>query len=680
MPTFKKMKEQMQKNFLEVINGQDVLYVTDVEKDVIWNTYLNAFPPEEMQFHNCNSCRQFLKPFANVVAIENNKLVSIWDFECEAPFDQVVKSLNDLVTSAPIKNVFVSKLKKLGTDFNHEEKEDGNLIRWEHFHLMLPDRLVTRDSKSEEAIMGGFRDHKDVFKRGLEEFTVETVETVLDLIAQNSLYRGAEFKGMLEAFLVYEKLYVKLPNDQKDNFVWANSVKASGAVSKLRNTSIGTLLIDIAKGIDLDQAVTSFERNIMAPANYKRPQAIVSKKMIEDAQKTIEEMGLLDSLGRRYAIADDITVNNVLFVNRGAKTKATSSVFEDLAQDVVINPKKLTKVEEVSIDDFINKIVPKATGIELLMENKLTGNLVSIIAPKDAEAPSLFKWNNGFSWSYVNNVTDSIKENVKQAGGNVDGVLRFSIQWNDKGDNNIDFDAHATEPDRTHIYYSSSYRKDKMNGMTRMTGQLDVDIINPYGKIAVENITWINRSKMGEGVYKFWVHNYSSSTSRGGFTAEIEFDGERFSFDYPSNLKGGQDVYVADVKYSKAEGFRIVKSLESNTILSSKEVWGVNTNKFQKVNMLMVSPNHWDGQSIGNKHYFFVLDKCKNAETSRGFYNEFLKDELMQQKRVFEALGNKLVVEPSDEQLSGVGFSTTNRAQFLCKVDGTFSRIIKVTV
>ena len=677
---FKKFKKQMQDHFSKVVNGQDVLYVTDVDKETIWNTYLNSYPSDETQEHNCNSCRQFLKPFANVVAIKDNKIVSIWDFDCDAPYKQVIDNLHKLVTSAPIRDVFVNKYSKLGTDFNFERVVGGHDIKWEHIYLVLPDRFVSRGAKSEESIMGDFRGHKDVFKRGLEDFSVETISTVLDLIAQNSLYRGAEFKGMLEAFLAYEKLYEKLPADQKDNFVWANSVKASGAVSKIRNTSIGTLLIDIAKGVDLDQAVTSFERNIMAPSNYKRPQAIVSKKMIEDAQKTLEAMGLIDSLGRRYATAEDITVNNVLFVNRGAKTKASSSVFEELAQDVIVNPKKLTKVEEVGIDDFINKIVPKATGIELLLESKLTGNLVSLIAPKDTEAPSLFKWENGFSWSYAGNVTDSIKENVKQAGGNVEGVLRFSIQWNENGDNNIDFDAHALEPDKTEIQYSSPYRKDKSNGMTRMTGQLDVDIINPNGKIAVENITWINRSKMVDGVYKFWVHNYSSSTSRGGFTAEVEFDGERFSFDYPSNLKGGQDVYVAEVKYSKAEGFSIVKSLESNSILSSKEVWGVSTNQFQKVNMLLASPNYWDGQGVGNKHYFFVLDKCKNSDTSRGFYNEFLKDELMQQKRVFEALGNKLVVEHSDEQLSGVGFSTTNKAQLICKVDGTFSRIIKINI
>ena len=111
---------------------------------------------------------------------------------------------------------------------------------------------------------------------------------------------------------------------------------------------------------------------------------------------------------------------------------------------------------------------------------------------------------------------------------------------------------------------------------------------------------------------------------------------------------------------------------------STRTIWGVTTNTFQKVNALMLSPNYWDGQGVGNKHYFFMLDGCRNESTARGFFNEFLKSDLDAHRKVIEMVGAKMKTEAADNQLSGLGFSSTQRNHVLCRVTGAFTRVIKI--
>jgi hypothetical protein len=308
--------------------------------------------------------------------------------------------------------------------------------------------------------------------------------------------------------------------------------------------------------------------------------------------------------------------------------------------------------------------------VEVLLENRHHSNFVTLLT---SDGDSLFKWNNNFSWSYTGAVTDSMKERVKEAGGKVDGVLRFSIQWNEDGKNNIDFDAHCIQPHGDEICFSS-YRKPNMS---TTTGQLDVDIISPNEKVAVENITWSSLQKMKFGTYKFFVHNYSSQLSKGGFTAEIEFDGEIYEFEYGKNLRGNEKIYIAEVTLTK-EGFTIKSLLDSKSSINSVEKWGLKTCKFHRASKIMLSPNYWS-QQTGNKHYMFFLEGCQvEGEEPRPFFNEFLKEQFNENRKVFEILGSKIRIPASKYQNSGLGFSETQRNSVIVKVTGKFSRTLKV--
>lgn len=679
--TFGEMKVVMQRYFAELTKDADLLFEVDIDKDEFWNLYLNSFPAgtneiyRERTEHDCSCCRHFIKSIGNVVVLKNNQMFTIWGFNTgDTTYQTVFNALDSYIKTHAVTDVYVTKDRKVGTDKNYEEVTNGKIVTWEHFYLELPARFVDRSSRSVGELKGSLRDTRNVFKRSLDEISEEAINTVLELIASNSLYRGNEWNNVLKSFLEYKKAYDKLLENERDNFAWENSGKVGNVIGRIRNHSIGTLLVDISENVDLDTAVRKYEA-IVAPSNYKRPKAIFTKKMLEDAKKTIEELGFMDSLARRYATLDDITVNNILFSNRdAAKRIQNADIFEQMMNDVTHSAKKFARVEEISIDKFIQDILPSAQEVEVYLENKHSKNMVSLIAPKIADSKTMFKWMNNFSWAYTGNITDSsMKENVKSAGGAVDGVLRFSIQWNDGNDYNPnDFDAHCIEPNGNEIYFGNKGTRHRSSGM------LDVDITYPsQNQVAVENINWISRDKMPVGTYKMFVHCYSHNGGRSGFKAEIEFDGQIYSFEYNKELRHNEKVQVAEVTLKEDGTFTISMKLPSN--VSSKEIWGLNTNNFVPVSVIMFSPNYWDEQTgIGNKHYFFMLKNCVNPEEPNGYYNEFLKEDLMKHKRVFEALGSKMKVEYTDDQLSGIGFSSTKRNELIVRVKGQIERVMKI--
>lgn len=661
------IKKQVQEQFSVLSKDQSHLFITDLDKDKLWEAYLDGFSdPIEKQEHNCSACRGFIKNFGNVVAIKNSTIITIWDFvPVDEKFNNSIQNLKNLVQKSTIRDIYISDLQKIGVDSNIQRigEEGKTSVIWNHFSIVLPKLFVNKSSTSRESQVAVFRDNRNVFKRSLDEITQDSIETVLELIAQNSLYRGEESKGLLQEFLKHKKEYSKIKNTrEKDNYCWFISTNLSGSLAKIRNTSIGTLLVDISEGKPLDESVGAFER-MVAPANYKRPTALITKRMIEDAEKTIKELGFEASLNRKFVVAEDISVDNLLFVDRNAKK--AQGIFNELKENVNINPKTLKKVEEIGIDDFVTNILPNAKGIQLLLENQHINNLMSIIGPEEKDSPLLFKWKNPFSWTYNNALADSMKERVKAAGGKVDGVLRYSIQWNDKGDSICDLDAHAIEPGGSLIYYSSK-------GPTIQSGSLDVDMIRPAG-IGVENITWARKDRMRHGKYQFFINNFDGNRNT-GFQAEIEFEGELHSFSYNKHLTG--KIPVAEVTYSD-NGFTIKPLLDSTSIGTSKHVWGIDTNRFQKVSMIMHSPNYWESK-IGNRHTFFILDGARNDSKARGFFNEFLNEEVSKHRKVFEVLGSKLEISPNDRQLSGVGFSSTQRNSVICRVEGKFERLLKI--
>ncbi len=664
-------QKKVNENF--ALMQKHTLLEVEIDRTSIFDLYLSSFKPEHNKMYvnrteyDCNLCRHFVKIAGPVVAIVDDKLVSIWDFDY-GEFNYITTKLSELIHSKPIKNKFYHYENKIGT------KQNFNLTTGEKFTHLHVDKLNSdfiSSSKDIPSLLSSHSSDKQVFSRSLEELTLDSLDVVLELIEQNTLYRGQEFKKMISAFRDLKITYSSLSSfREKEIFVWKHvSKQVNSPVLNIRNTVIGTLLTDLSESKDLEAAVTSYEKKV-AGDSYKRSKSLITPRMKEEAKKDLEASGYLSSLERRFACLSDISIDNVLYADKSAKKRIQGDIFDSISTTASSKKLDTSKLEEVSIDTFIEKILPTAKSIQVMMTSQLSENLVSLITAQDSTSPSMFKWNNKFSWSYSGNVADSIKQRVKEAGGNVEGDFRASLRWY----NSDDLDLHLEEntPNYYHVYHVNKGSKSP-NG-----GYLDVDMnYMTISKNPVENIIYPTKSTMKRGTYNIYVKNYKCRESNNpGFELELELDGQIHSYHYDKPVIG--NVQVVTVSYD-GKSFSTRSAIHSSTTSKSEKLWNIDTNEFHKVSSIMYSPNYWNENGVGNKHVFFMLDNCINDSNPRGFYNEFLSSDLEKHRKFMEVLGSVVKVPEAEDQLSGLGFSLTKRASIVCKIEGAHSRMIKIT-
>lgn len=681
------------------------LFTSNISGDEIWDIYLNSFEKDgifrdpESSVHNCNHCKNFIRRYGNIVSIDSNLDVhTIFDVDVDksSEYFNFVKLIKKRFEKVEILDVFVetfdslnglpyevckrtNPIFKLGVIQNHkiytQEEADkyggvvaGKTYQFNHFGLDLDRDHVDFSGDSIATIKSKHRSMREVFHRGLSELSIDTLELVSDLIKQGSLLNGESELDRVTKFRDMLKLFNETSDDKKGYFSWYHN---NVYISSFRNNLIGELCTELTEGKELNKACNDWNIRV-DPINYKKATTPITEKQREDARKFVEENGYIESFDRRLANISDINIEEISHMNINSDIVKPASIFDKIGttKSTRFKRSEFDSIQEMSIDKFMSDVLPNSTSVEVLLENKHLNNLVVMTTSNNKDAKNMFKWGNNFAWTFKGGLSgkSQIKENVKKAGGNVNAELRMSLMWNESGNSIVDLDLHAYEPmSNNHIYFGSYKSPNKTN----MSGQLDVDMINPR-TIGVENITWTDRSLMADGVYRMLVHNYNSNHND-GFKAEVEFDGITYSFEYNGNAQG--TIAVADISMRDGE-FTIIPKLEMST--SSNEVWGLKVGEFHKLNLVCLSPNFWGDNNVGNKHYMFMIDGCRVDESIRTFHNEFLNGELSKYRKTLDVLASMTRIEPEGDNLSGLGFNSTVRDELIIKVSGTHKRVLKI--
>lgn len=637
------------------------LYLVKDRNDV-WLHYLESFPEGTNPIHlvnreyDCNCCKQFVRNVGALVSIDPStlELDTVWNVSgAPYPFQDIANSMHEYVCAREVETIFRSSESRFGKGTTRCMK-DGEVLEFNHFEGAVVGRHLSRSVNADQ---GSFNQAVGTLRRGLLELSPNALNEVISIIedSDTAIYRGTTFLPQLKAFRDLQIKFDGLGDSAKNRLILLTA-SSDLAMSSFRNSVIGTLIQDLSSGDDMEVAVRKFEVKV-APHNYQRPKSLITPRMIQSAVATIDELGLRDALSRRHAQIGDVAVSDVIFVDRAVRPQMKDALVDMLTTQVKTRPSQILSGDGIyiSIGDFLEHILPSVVSIDALFENKHVPNLTTITTAVDPNAAKLFKWDSNFAWSYNGGLADSdIKMRVKSAGGNVSAPFRVSLSWH----NTDDLDLSCITPSKQRIFYGNK------------CGILDVDMnVSMPVRNAVENLAW--RNKPQPGIYTIIVTNFNKRESVDvGFEMEVECLGQIMTFSYDKMLAHKEQVHALDIKINSdgdIESISNITGMKSGH--RSQDCWNIKTQEFHKVKFMMLSPNHWGDSNVGNKHYFFILDNCLNPDSVRGMYNEYLRPDLLDHRKVFEILANQMSAPFSDNQLSGLGFSSTQKNSVKLRVD-----------
>lgn len=381
--------KRVEARFAENVRGGDEpLFMTAADHlppNHLFSLYLCALPVDRAQHHNCQACRKFINTFGGLVTIsDDGKTHSAMWHEDDAPDElkESVAAVRHSVERLAVTGVFKASERVCGTPVTKE---------WHHLALSLPAKMLVNSTVKTAFQQSAEKseDFKTVLK-ALSEFTIPMLEQAVKLLKTDSLYRSEKVLGQAEWLLNLQNARGGRGGNKSTNVIWKAIATAPAGFCHPRASMIGTLLEDIAAGMNFDLIAKRFAAK-MHPLQYQRPTAPPSDGVIAQAEVIFQKLNAAGSLARRYCRLDEVK-----------KVWSPSPKKEEASKDGLfghLKSKSSTKdvadiqmpAVKITWDKFRRTVLPEAETIELFVPHQ-PDNYGALVTAVNPDAPPILQW------------------------------------------------------------------------------------------------------------------------------------------------------------------------------------------------------------------------------------------------------------------------------------------------
>lgn len=385
-----------------------------VHVDNLWETYLTSFAEgEERQHHNCNTCRSFVHRYGNLVTVNDDGSIwsAVWDpadaYGYSPQYEKALARMKARVESSSINTMFLSSEKWLG------QPKTGNWI-----HLAVQNQNVFSSLVQQaHQVVAERNQQKSSVNRALHDYNKKTVVTALQLLEANALYRAEKVIGPAKWFFALIESLEGKDKQTRENLVWKAVATAPAGFASIRSSMVGTLLDDIAAGMDFNTVSKRFEVK-MDPANYQRAMNPPKVGQIRAAELAVEAMGIAPAFNRRFTKDADLQPGIIWYPSeqkypiKEEVERAPGGIFGHLKPQETLVPDMDIPAKKITWEKFADSVLPGAAKIEY--RAPVVGPFAFLTTQRDEGAPQIIQWDNAVSWSFPNPAARSHDWNLKQ--------------------------------------------------------------------------------------------------------------------------------------------------------------------------------------------------------------------------------------------------------------------------
>lgn len=372
---------------------------TSLTGPTLWEIFQQGFHPSLRKHYDCRACRHFIEKFGGLVYVDESGISYplMWDHENIPEFMRAsIVNMRHHVMSAKVTGVFICSDKTWGqpeTIATPQSPYAGQ--KWQHLAVLPPKELIHYGvlKNAYQVAAAKLQDHETVLN-ALNEFKPEHVDQAIVILEADALSRGEKYLGVAKWMKSLYEIQREVKNHTKrHNLMWVKIAEAPDGFCHIRAGMIGELLEDIKKALPFHIIKANFDKK-MAPDVHRRPQAAPTAGNIVQAEKIVAQLGIENSLKRRYLREDEV---QAIWKPRAKQESGVgdSGVFGHLKPKAATpeSPTMSLPAKNITWERFAEEVLPKADEISIrLGACSQYPELAPLVTAVDPESPPIFAW------------------------------------------------------------------------------------------------------------------------------------------------------------------------------------------------------------------------------------------------------------------------------------------------